>query len=488
MGGLFCGAVLSKEGMKVLVLESHHTIGGCLQSFRRNGRTLDTGMHYVGSMREGQIMHLYLKYLGVIDSLRLSYLDETGFDVIHLPDGHSCRHAVGYDRFVETLAEEFPHERDGIRRYSGILQDIGRLISPGMLREGKIADVEGCMKYMSISAAETIDACVKDQALRDVLAGANPLYAGSRKSTSLYVHGIVNNSNIEGCCGFINGSQQLADRLSDLIRCNGGEIRCSARVTNIRLKGAAIDVLEIEGGERIEVARVISSIHPAATLALLDSNTVLRRSYYNRINSMTNTYGFFTTYLLIRQGALPYANRNHWYYNTRDVWSIEGGYYKGFSLPFMLVTSQPDATERYTEVVTVLTPMDKRILDPWTATRTGRRGAGYEAFKQRYSDAVIDYVCRLQRGLKESIERVCTASPLTYRDITGTPDGCAYGVMKDYHNPLLANIPVRMKISNLFMTGQSINVHGCLGTSVSAIATCGELVGTEYLTKKISHA
>ena len=37
MGGLACGTILSKEGMKVCVVEKNRTIGGCLQSCRRRG-------------------------------------------------------------------------------------------------------------------------------------------------------------------------------------------------------------------------------------------------------------------------------------------------------------------------------------------------------------------------------------------------------------------------------------------------------------------
>ena len=48
LGGLTCGAMLSKEGLNVCLLEQHSVIGGCLQSFKRNERILDTGMHYVG--------------------------------------------------------------------------------------------------------------------------------------------------------------------------------------------------------------------------------------------------------------------------------------------------------------------------------------------------------------------------------------------------------------------------------------------------------
>ena len=61
-GGLACGITLSREGFKVLVLEKERSLGGCFQSFRRGPYILDTGIHYVGSLSEGQIMHQYFKY------------------------------------------------------------------------------------------------------------------------------------------------------------------------------------------------------------------------------------------------------------------------------------------------------------------------------------------------------------------------------------------------------------------------------------------
>ena len=129
MGGLTCAAMLAKEGMKVCVVEKNHRPGGCLQSFRRGGRILDTGIHYVGSLREGQTMHQYLKYLGVLPRITLRGLDPEGFDLIHL-EGRTFRHALGYDNFVEGLAADFPAERSGIAAYARLLQRIGGSIAP----------------------------------------------------------------------------------------------------------------------------------------------------------------------------------------------------------------------------------------------------------------------------------------------------------------------------------------------------------------------
>ncbi|HAO06326.1 MAG TPA: all-trans-retinol 13,14-reductase, partial [Chryseobacterium sp.] len=63
-----------------------------------------------------------------------------------------------------------------------------------------------------------------------------------------------------------------------------------------------------------------------------------------------------------------------------------------------------------------------------------------------------------------------------------------YGIQKDYKNPLQTMISPRTKIPNLFLTGQNLNLHGILGTSLSAILTCSMLLGNNALVDKIRNA
>ena len=77
------------------------------------------------------------------------------------------------------------------------------------------------------------------------------------------------------------------------------------------------------------------------------------------------------------------------------------------------------------------------------------------------------------------------ATPLTWRDYTGTPTGALYGILKDVNKPNETTIATRTKIPNLLLTGQNVNLHGVLGVSITAVATCAELLGMEYLVGKI---
>jgi len=49
-------------------------------------------------------------------------------------------------------------------------------------------------------------------------------------------------------------------------------------------------------------------------------------------------------------------------------------------------------------------------------------------------------------------------------------------------------ISPKTRISNLFLTGQYLNIHGILGTAISGLQTVMALTGQEEFIEKISHA
>ena len=485
LGGLSCGVMLAKEGLGVCVLEQHSVIGGCLQSFHRNGRTLDTGMHYVGSLSEGQIMHQYFKYLGIMDSLQLQKLDENGFDHFHFPDGKSYSHAMGHERFAEALSEQFPEEREAIKSFTGLLKSFSNLISKDALKEGKIS--RGGIELLSVSAYSEIEKYFKDERLKSVIAGNCALFAGDKLTTSLYEYGMITNSNIEGAYAFSGGSQQVADLLTDEIKKHGGDVVLNAKVSKIHLEGDKAEYLELSSGERFYSKWIISSLHPSVTFSLLENNTVYKKAFFTRINSLPNTYGIFTTYLLLKPNTVKNLNQNHYVFSSPDVWSAEADYSK-CEISSLMMSMQPNPNSEYTDVVTLLVPMHFSFCQQWANSTIGCRGEAYKEFKQRYAEASIELISKHFPYIKENIEKVYTASPLTYRDYTATPEGSAYGIVKDCRNPIVTLMPAQTRISNLLLTGQNLNIHGCLGTTISSAVTCSEILGTEYLSKKIGNA
>lgn len=64
------------------------------------------------------------------------------------------------------------------------------------------------------------------------------------------------------------------------------------------------------------------------------------------------------------------------------------------------------------------------------------------------------------------------------------------GICTDYskasENPLKTMVSPRTKINNLFLTGQSINMHGILGCTIGAFNTCAEILGKEVIDERLT--
>jgi all-trans-retinol 13,14-reductase len=139
----------------------------------------------------------------------------------------------------------------------------------------------------------------------------------------------------------------------------------------------------------------------------------------------------------------------------------------------------------YATSASVITYMDYSEVKAWENTFTGDRGDDYLEFKERKASILLNAVEKQFPGFRNTIETYYTSTPLTWRDYTGTREGSAYGILKDYNRPIESLILPRTQIPNLYLTGQNINLHGILGVTIGAVVTCGELIDPHYLINKI---
>jgi all-trans-retinol 13,14-reductase len=484
LAGLQCGYILSREGLKVCILEKNSQLGGCLQTFTRKGSIFDTGMHYIGAMDDGQALNRFFRYFGLTGKLRLKRMDETGYEVIRYA-GKEYKYAMGYERFYETLAEKFPHEREALQKYTGKLKEISSAVDLYNLRDFSGTN-SSYMDYYSQGIDHYLDSITSNHTLKSVLLGTSPLYAGVRDRTPLYIPMIIHSSYIESAYRFIDGGSQISNLLESYIIENGGIIRRKAEVTKFFFTGNTISEVEINGNERIQSRNFISNIHPKLMFELME-HSPFRPAYRKRIESIEDTYGIFTLYLALKEKSFRYINNNYYHFDTKEVW--EGDNYTPETWPkgYMLHFSPGSKGNDYADTVIMNTYMKWTDVEKWTHTTVEKRGEEYKAFKQEKAEKMLDILERDFPGMRDSVRDYYTSTPLTYRDYTGTTKGSIYGILKDYNNPLKSIIVPRTSVRNLFLTGQNINIHGVIGVTISSILTCGELIGLSYLLNKMRH-
>ena len=124
----------------------------------------------------------------------------------------------------------------------------------------------------------------------------------------------------------------------------------------------------------------------------------------------------------------------------------------------------------------------------WTELPLNQRGKEYESWKSEMAERLIETASLQFPELKENVTDWIAATPLTYSDYIGTPEGGIYGTVRDFNNPMASYVSPRTKIPNLYFTGQNIHLHGMLGVSISALLTCGEIVGLHNIIRDIHEA
>jgi all-trans-retinol 13,14-reductase len=172
--------------------------------------------------------------------------------------------------------------------------------------------------------------------------------------------------------------------------------------------------------------------------------------------------------LVIKADTLPYFNHNKYVYRKANVWTFPeedgvGG--------VMLSARVPEDGMAFTRQVDLLTPLPWTMCQAWSDTAVGRRGEDYEKQKAQLADDCITLAERVIPGLHNMIERRYTSTPLTWRDYTATPCGSAFGIRKDCHSPLMTMLSPKTPVPNLFLTGQSLVLHGLEGVTRTAFST-----------------
>lgn len=472
LAGLEFGYLMAKKGRKVCVLEKDSRIGGCLQTFRRKGILYDTGFHYVGGLDEGQPLNTLFKELDLLD-LPWRRLDNDAFDEVIVGNEHYF-FANGYENFAEKIITDYKsngHEIskesvEGIFEYARFLKEIG----DNIFNVFDDAAHSNTMNLFARSAYQFLKDTIKDENLINVVSGTSMKLELRPETLPLYTFAQINSSFIGSAWRLEGGGMQIADRLAEGIRSFGGNVITNAKVTKFIENEGIIKAVEINDGEEtIEGRNFISSIHPELMLNLIPKEgSLIKNIFRKRIASLDNTYGMFTVNIKLKDGKVPYKNRNIYIHNSFDSIWRQSEYQPDFSSRSLMISYQvPTDGSIFTRNIDILMPMYREELTRWEGTKVGHRGEEYEEMKRHFAEECIEKATKYIPELRGNVEEFYTSTPLTYRDYTGTINGSAYGIRKDYNRSLMTVLAPNTSIPNLYMTGQNLNLHGVLGVTMT---------------------
>ena len=485
IAGLTAGALLAREGKRVVVLERHKLFGGALRCFKRNGIGFDVGFHYSGCLGDGEILDLFWKRCGVRNRIEVVPVYPDGYDHYEFMGGGTrVRGYFAYDLLEEELQRCFPLEQAGIAAYLSEIREICSRV-PFYNLELPLTPFLRGYKSRPRSLSRFLDALTGNTELRSVLAAPAFLYGVPLPRGSLETHALVAHGYYSGAYTVQGGGQAVVDGFLAAMASYGVDLFADCEVVSICTLGDRVTGVETAAGERIGCSEVIFTGHPSAVPALVPDK-VFRPAYSKRLKTLHNSLSMFAVFGRaekdFREGG---KGLNYYLLPEGGDMPSEDASIPPALRPMMLAATGSGGEESLQSSkngIIVLRLAYWRDVEEFADSRPGERPAAYEDLKAAIgADMVATAETRWGR-LTGRITPLAVGTPLTFRDELAAPQGCAYGAMHclDQFTP-----DVRTRLPGLYLAGQSTLMTGVVGASIAGMTAAGEIVGLEQFWEKV---
>lgn len=487
LGGLLCAVMLAKEGLKVAVLEKNRQIGGCLQTFSFHKKVFDSCIHYIGGLGEGHSLHKIFKYAGIMDMLRLKPFAPDVFDKIAFGNEKTEYAQANQTVFLQELLKDFPEEESAITKYLDLLKEVAAHFPLYHLRNGDATEKDAVTHW---ELQEVLDLITPNRKLQKVLAGNTMLYAGIPGRSPFYLHALVMDSYLHSAHKVLPGSSEIAKLLWKELQAHSGKIFRYTEVVKLVEKDGLVEYAETEDGAKFFGNHFISNVHPALLQDWLVGNTI-RKSYFKRIESLVQSPSAMMLNVVLKEAVFPFYNHNLYWHPDGEVFPDGEAEQSQWPRSMGFYFTEDPKYPGYADTLTILSYANFGDFEQWQDTRQ-TKGVGqhrheeYAVAKSKVVEEILALASQKFPELKLAIKDCTLATPLTLRDYTAAPEGSLYGIQKNVKEAAKTTIATRTRIPNLLLTGQNVNMHGVLGVSITAVATCGELLGLDYLLGKIN--
>jgi phytoene dehydrogenase-like protein len=289
--GLVCGAYLARAGLRTLILERRHTVGGAIATSKiATGARVPTYAHTVGRLRGSIARELGLVGEGlrlVQPAARVTSLRTDGPPITLW--GDPARTAAELGARSRRDASAWPGFETEIRAYASVLSRLGSITPPDPshpaatdavaaarvgLRVRSLAPhhARGLLRALPQPVSDFLEDRLETEALRALLATRGVRYSslgplGAGTTQILLADSAGSDGGAGGETVFVRGGPgALADALAAAARRLGAGIRTGAEVVGVRQRGGSVRGVTLASGEEIDTDRVISGLDPVRTL------------------------------------------------------------------------------------------------------------------------------------------------------------------------------------------------------------------------------
>ncbi len=493
-GGLSAALCLARAGQKVAVIEQHYVPGGWCHSFNVDGHRFSPGVHYIGQLDRGQSTNNLYEGLGIANELVFFRMNAKAYEHCWIGEERIDMPAT-IDQLYESLAERFPKEKKGLKKYLELVSNVSREIQLIPKMNGFWDNItipyrtRHLGKYGLFSLKRVIGWHIKDPLLKKVLNIQCGDHGLPPSKASFPLHCALMDHYFNGGFYPMGGGRAIVKAMTNAIKKYEGQIRTGLAVKKILIeknkKMQAVGV-ELENGEQIRAKTIISNADPGITYKLVGeenlSNKLIKRLAKTRY-SVTSLMFFLTVDMDLRKAGLD--SGNIWLMPDQDLDELYADLTKldilasdEFAALFISASSlkDPVSFDGNHHTIEVVTFID---YDSFSAYKNegSEHSPAYFEFKEKLGKKLVNTLEKVIPGVRDKIVKMELGTPMTNEHYINSTRGNVYGTEKGFWQTGPFSFTNQTEIQDLYLCGSSIVSHGVTGSSYSGVKAAAKVLG-----------
>ena len=447
-GGLVAAIRLLQGGAKTLLVEKHNIPGGFATSFRRGRFEFEASLHELndfGTADNAGDVRVLFDQLGVTDKIEWLQIPEA-YRVISREEKIDATLPFGKQAFIDKMESYVPGSRKSMEKFFELAEEIRAAQAYSNSVNGQtdqkvmLSEYANFVRCGSYSVNEVLDALKMPKRAKDIL-NAYWCYLGAHCDDLSFLHysSMVIRYITKGAAMPKSRSHEISLAMVERIRELGGDVWFNTEAVKIRTGAdGGVEGVVLKNGDEIQTRHVIANCSPHIVYGRMMDKVD------ERIVKETNARKFagrgFTMFLGLNKSAdeLGITNHNYFLYDTMDT-------VKQYDLMKTIESNSVQATVCLNRAYPECSPAGTSMMyfttlymsDDWANVKP----EDYFKVKDYVANKMIerfeqDTGCKI----RDSIEEISVATPMTYARYCGHPEGGIYGYESQYWDGLMPRL------------------------------------------------
>jgi phytoene dehydrogenase-like protein len=429
-GGLTSACTMAQNGLKTLLLEQHNVPGGYATSFCRGRFEFEVALHQLSGLGSPQKPGPLRKALDEMDVTNmLEWVDMGKLYKVVIPGHLELTLPANREGSINALKEKFPGDSDKIEAFFKLVYQCWNEFSAMYQYNYDSVDVESRLdpaaspekypvffKYAFQTLQKVLDEWFQNPLLKTVVSIYSS-YSGHPKEIAFLDLVIWIFYYIEyGAYHIKGGSQALSNAIVKRFLESGGDVRFNCGVNKILVENGSATGVITESGEVIKARQIVSNASPLTVYTEMIDRANLPKGQLEVLNGSRISASTFLIYIALdcHYSQIGFDE------TTYFLFTPAVGNYFSFSC---YNVSNPDCSPPGTTMLTcVALQTDRR----WLALPPEQ----YFEKKYEYAEKLLQQMEQSFPGLREHIEEIEVATPLTNIRYSRAPGGAIGGFIR----------------------------------------------------------